>query len=312
MLMGRVPHSVASVKTQKFSKITDATEPQSLRGIGSTQGPYRLQLFKALAEFQIFLGPSRVHLASLARSAPSMSEALARFVETCFAKGPSFISRAKLAILAIQQKFPDLRGSLKLPWNVLRAWQRRVPTKNRVPVPYQVFQALVGASLLTAAETPFRDRHRWFTFHLMLLCCFHGLLRPAEFLHLCSDDLRVSPFEDNKLVLVLRDTKTRDHMGKLQHVLIEDASTVAFARWHLKNHPSGAPIWPFSDSLARGCLLRLLTRLQLSASGFTLASFRAGGATHLYTQGCDISRLMFRGRWKVLGTLHCYIQEATW
>ena len=130
MLMGRVPHSVASVKNQKFSKITDATEPQSLRGIGSTQGPYRLQLFRALAEFQIFLGPSRVHLASLARSAPSMSEALARFVETCFAKGPSFISRAKLAILAIQQKFPDLRGSLKLPWNVLRAWQRRVPTKT--------------------------------------------------------------------------------------------------------------------------------------------------------------------------------------
>ena len=45
--------------------------------------------------------------------------------------------------------------------------------------------------------------------------------------------------------------------------------------------------------------------------GYTPAGLRAGGATALFMQGCDISRLRFLGRWRSLNTLDHYIQEAT-
>ena len=116
------------------------------------------------------------------------------------------------------------------------------------------------------------------------------------------------PLTDSDLVLILRDPKTSAHMGRLQHVLITDESTVNFARWHLSCLPPGAPLWPYSRHVARAYFTRLLTRLHLRDSGLTLGSLRPGGATHLYKdQNCEISRLMFKGRWKALGTLQCYI-----
>ena len=178
-------------------------------------------------------------------------------------------------------------------------------------MPFRVLQALCGAALWSSDFGPSIDRFRWFSFHLLLRICFDGLLRPKEFFNLRTEDVCISPFDGSQAVLILRETKTQATMGSLQHVILLDPRNVQFLRWHLEGLSPGSPVWAFSENAARTCLKQVLAICQLSDSSLTLGSLRAGGATHLYTSGMEVSRLLFRGRWRVLGTLHCYIQEAT-
>ena len=241
----------------------------------------------------------------------SANRVLTAFVEDLFYHSPDASDLAKHALLAVQIWIPDLKGSLKQPWNALRNWQNRMPKGHRTPMPYHVLLALVAACFPMAAQSGPSDKLRWIAFSMLLRVSFHGLLRPAEYFALRVSDVKVSPFVDGQAVLVLRDTKTSLTMGRLQHVVLEDPATIAYLRWFLAGSPPDRVLWPFSASLARRSLSTLLIKLQLAGARLTLGSLRAGGATHLYSSGMEVSRLMFKGRWKAIGTLHCYIQEAT-
>ena len=99
-------------------------------------------------------------------------------------------------------------------------------------------------------------------------------------------------------------------MGQVQHALISDPCAVAWLSWALKGLPKESCIWPFSMSVARSCLNRLKLQRGLQDSGLTLASCRAGGATALFESNYDVARLLFKGRWRNIQTLHAYVQEA--
>jgi hypothetical protein len=64
------------------------------------------------------------------------------------------------------------------------------------------------------------------------------------------------------------------------------------------------------DDDAGKCMHSTLIAMGQGQFGFTISSFRAGGATHYATTGVDIHRLKFWGRWASEKSLTSYIQEA--
>ena len=69
-------------------------------------------------------------------------------------------------------------------------------------------------------------------------------------------------------------------------------------------------IWPGSPEQLVRRLRKIWALLVPSPKGFSLGSFRAGGATFLFGRwGEDLQRLAWRGRWRAVATLAHYIQE---
>ena len=82
-------------------------------------------------------------------------------------------------LLGLAQRAFWLRQCLSPAWDLVRAWERRVPVELRRPIPASALTAYVGIALL------------WGRFDLaaMMWLGFHAMLRPVEAASLLWDDL---------------------------------------------------------------------------------------------------------------------------
>ncbi len=112
------------------------------------------------------------------------------------------------------------------------------------------------------------------------------------------------------LAVCIENPKTRRVGGRIQHVVIKDLSTIAWAQWLVGDLPDDAPLFTMSGPVLRRRFQELVVAGGSENLKFTPAGLRAGGATFLYVGGISVNRLRLVGRWRVVSSLEHYVQEA--
>lgn len=271
---------------------------------------YIARLRAGLKRVQAFADQHDYSFVCACKDSIVMSELLQKFVQYAYANSVSFYD-ARHAVLAIQWFWPMMLGQLQTPWKSLESWWLEVPVKNRIPMPVDVLELLFVCALMLACAHASIKRRQWAVLAIVLRIGFFGLLRPGELLCLVVGDVYVCEvLGQYQLVVTIRNPKTRKWLGRRQHVLISDVCTCVWVKWLIQGRSSDEPLWPWGESVARSLFRTLCRSRGLTSSGLTLASLRAGGATHAYQVCQDVSRIQFMGRWASLRTVKIYIQEA--
>jgi hypothetical protein len=240
---------------------------------------------------------------------------LIRYIQAIFEAGRP-LSDATHAVIALQRRYPGLRGHLRRAWDSVLSWKLKTPLQMRAPVTLPILQVLFltglcqGLLLGPNHEAAFK----WVAGAILLRVAFFGLLRPVEVCSLLREDF-VLPSEvfqgfGHRAAMLIRRPKNRRFSARCQFATITDACTIAWLEWFLKGVPSHAKAWPLTTSSLRGWFKALLKAADLADLPYVPASLRAGGTTHFFLEGIDASTLRFMGRWRSLDSLEHYIQEA--
>ena len=223
-------------------------------------------------------------------------------------------SRASHAILCVQWRFRSLRGQLKPAWDSVKSWALELPLSMRTPASDRVVQVLVMGALLKGLVTHRVDSAVWLSLGIYIMTMYHGLLRPAEGAALLAGQVSLPASSVlchvQKGILALKDTKTKACFGKWQFAVIDDQTCLRWIEWWCLSVCPGHRLFPHPLGSVRRHFQVLLKEHGLHKCGYTLASFRAGRATHLYLQGISIDRLAFLGRWAATTSWKHYVQEA--
>ena len=276
--------------------------------------PYRADLkkgWKLLLAWMIFSSIS-VDWENLSKT--DFDKLLVTFVNQCHQAGVKF-QRAKMAVLAVQFHFPYLRKRLPRAWAAMHSWKLKIPWRSRVPFTRQIldYLFLMALNQMSAASTT-EGAAQWLSVALMLRLCFFCLLRPGEVRRLRKSDISVTTFGLDKpaLVCAVENAKTSSipGAGRAQFGITSDPCTVAWVEWALYGVAPATHLWSSGAAVMRSRLITLLTEAHLLGPGFTWASGRAGGTTHMFMLGWSIEQIQFRGRWLSQRTLHSYVQEG--
>ncbi len=223
--------------------------------------------------------------------------------------------RAKYAVLAMQNIHRELKGQLRSAWDSVESWQQEREAHLRRPMPKVVLQALAGTARMIAWDSRLDNPGHAREYILFALCLevgFHALLRPGELLavrwqEICCDV--VLDGEQGWASLAILRPKNRRYMGKVQYAAVRDQLA---SLWLASMHVSpDLRLWPYGRPRFSKRLTELLDILDLAECGFTMGSLRAGGATNLFRQGMDPSRLKYVGRWRSEFSCAHYLQEAS-
>ena len=274
---------------------------------------YRLRLRKALSLLQSWVEGKGVPFLSLGADAFRTSQLLSDFSQFCYSTGRAYWV-ALYATLGVQTIWRQLRGNIRVAWDALQTWKLSRPVISRVPLRMEVITCLSHYALMASVWLDPGRAAVWATFAGILRLAFHGLMRPRELFDLKRGDIRLpSPGAFRNLqagVIVIRDPKNRANAGRLQTRLLRDDLCLRWTSWLLAGTPSDAYVWPFSKDMLGKCLLGALTYFGIQDLGFTLSSFRAGGATALLESGVPVSTIKHSGGWSADKTLSSYLQEA--
>lgn len=251
---------------------------------------------------------------SLSNKPEQFSDLLADYIEFLYSHGKK-VSKAKLALLAVQHKFRHLRNNLQRAWDALSTWQNLVPLRMRTPAPEYLTWSLFAAAMLHATLLEPHLASQWFGFGIGLFTMFHGMLRPGEWFKLHRRDILLPlphqhSTDDFRVLLSLFRPKNQKQMGKSQIAIVDDKVCIRWLAWLCEGLDLDAFVSTISIGQFRVMLRRLLEYLGLDRDLLTPSSFRAGAATTAFKRGVDLHRLRLRGRWKTLTSLDHYIQEA--
>ena len=222
--------------------------------------------------------------------------------------------RVTLGVLGVQRHFQVSGPLLRQTWGSIRAWRTLQPVRSRVPVTYAVLTALLVVLMSRSAREQARGREQWLCSMLASWLSFEALLRPGEAHNLHVEDILlpdsgVTSQGDEGLVITIRRPKTR-RVWRAQFVLVKDEALIRWMRWWVKDaRPHrrlfrvGRRTW--AQQVAEG-----FASLDLGDRGYTLSSFRGGGATNMFRRHMNLAQLQYHGRWARQETLKAYLQEA--
>jgi hypothetical protein len=251
---------------------------------------------------------------SWTESADYLDSVLLNFIMTAHSSRAKWYI-PKHAILAVQFRVPRLRHHLPCCWKALKEWEQRQGGQNRVPIPHEImlfiFLAMLDRAMgaLTAA-----DETQWVVLAVVLRVSFHAILRPMEAMRMAPADIQFirPPGQLLQAVIAIGAPKTRNvpGAGKTQFAVLKDAGAVLWLQHICLLRDPAAPLWPHSEHVYRQRFTDVAHHCRLHMVGLTLASYRAGGATHAFLNGDSIETIAFAGRWISSTSLRAYIQEA--
>ena len=242
-----------------------------------------------------------------------MSTLLADYLQVLYDEGAAYWW-ALHAVLFVQTEWRSLRGSLTKAWDSVSTWRLHMPVSSRIPLRYELIQALCFASILFGSQFEPSLAPFWFGFAGVLRFAFFGLLRPKELYTLRIADVLVPRPGTHSLlkcaVATIREPKNRAAGGRLQVRMVRDELAVAWLSWVIAGRPLSDLVWPWGAGAFQRALRKLLKFTKLHTLGITPGSIRAGGATSLLEQGTSVANIMFAGGWSAEGTLRSYLQVA--
>ena len=270
---------------------------------------YRRRLADSFEHFRDWI---RQHSAGgeaqlLRPTAKRMDGLLAAYTQHCFDHNVNF-SIPKHAALAAQQIY-HLRQKLPRAWNCLWSWKHRLPTQHRLPIPLDFVRAAFTVALNMAFSH--RDGGLYLALAVLIRIGFYGLLRPSEMYNLRAGDVLVRNSPDGLIaVVVLREPKNRRSLGSQQFATLRDSSTVRLLAWLIEGLHADHRLWPSTPTRFRTIFAEVMQNCGLGHLKASPGCLRPGGATHLFLEGVEVSRLQFLGRWVSVSSLNHYIQES--
>lgn len=228
--------------------------------------------------------------------AQTLDDNVSQCIEHMYLEDGSVSSAGHL--LAGLQHFCLLSPSqLKGAWRTFGAWKREKPSVSTVPLPQVVAQAWVVIAHSFGHEK----------IAAMMALAYHAYLRTSEFLDLRAGDVFCG---DDFGIITLRCTKTSWREGGVETVVIDCPVTLAIVRQTRSNMHADDLFWNGSAQQFRKVFRGILAILGCKNMGFTLYSWRHGGASSDFERFGSLDRCMLRGRWKQQKTARKYIQLA--
>lgn len=202
------------------------------------------------------------------------------------------------SLAALQDKQPNLRGSLSSSWRLLKTWCVNELPNRAPPLPEKALQAMIGYSLF----------HNMPAFALSLWLGYFGLLRTGEIL-----GIRALHLQQNKpnspVILSLGLTKGGKRVGAAESVTFGE--TEILRRVH-QWKSTVAPQTPLTSSphIWRKTFTDVLHALGFAQFQFRPYSLRRGGATYWFHKHGSFDRLLVQGRWQGQRTARIYLNEG--
>jgi hypothetical protein len=141
---------------------------------------------------------------------------------------------------------------------------------------------------------------------------FFGLLRPGELQPLCRMLISlpgdVAGWDQEFAVVAICESENYRPLGRFQFATIRNARASRWSAWLCRDPPEHIRLWPASPALLREMLEQLCQALEIDIWEIMWVSLRAGVATYWFTQGAEVARLGFWGRWASPRSLSHYIQ----
>jgi len=185
------------------------------------------------------------------------------------------LAHGTYTLAGLQHFHTHIRGQIKGAWGSLREWRIVTPTEVRTPLPVEVLEAMLCTCMVW----------RWYRTAAILWLGFHCLLRPGE----AGGALRHHLVLENDSagmrssgVLALPTTKTMNRGSKIQSVLIEDASLLAFLKEVVGRDAPNVLLCPRGLQGLTRCFHLLLVQLVLAVTKYTLGCLRGGGAVEYF------------------------------
>ncbi|CAK0798347.1 unnamed protein product, partial [Prorocentrum cordatum] len=184
------------------------------------------------------------------------------------------IAEARCAVLAVQQRRPDLRGQLGGAWDSVRSWAFGEDSQTRTPIPREIQRTLRRWALAKALLLSRPPCLALLEYSVFARVAMGGLLRPGEGANLKGMHVRFNRRKSSdQAVLVIESPKNKAFLGKRQTVLLTRPSTVAWLQWWMHRVGPDDPVFPSGYSGLRQIHVGLAK--QLGIPQFTLAGLRA-------------------------------------
>ena len=210
------------------------------------------------------------------------------------------------AITAVQDACPGFRTQLTPAWQVDKKWQHAEPGECRPVMSAPIVEAMVAVALAWD----------WPRVACTLLIGFLCMLHPSEYLSLTRGDL-ILPADalttDRVAYVHVRNPKTA-RFARRQHCRLEDLSVLRLLESLFGPLHFDSKIYPGSKATFRSQWNAIMKQLGVpfkkADRGVTPGVLRGSGATYLYLETEDLSRVAWRGRWARQKTVEFYLQEV--
>ena len=287
-----MPKRVLEGKT-KEERVESRKQLGSLRQL-TVQPSTRARYTKALDKFFEYLNQHQLQLPQQKRLLDGLTS---DYVEFLWANGEGRALAAD-TIAALQDREPQIRGSLQGTWRLLKTWNTTELPNRAPPMPMEILEAMVGHAL-------FNNRP---LFALSLLLGFHGLLRTGELLGLKKSSFSVT--EDRSALLIsLGLTKGGKRQGAAESVKVTLVDAIRRVD-HWLQSPRSNPSLTGTPHQWRKTFTQTLEALNLSDLNLRPYSLRRGGATFQFRQHGSMDRLMIAGRWLAVKSARLYVNEG--
>ena len=224
---------------------------------------------------------------------------LAQYFALLYDKNPTRGSRQSCVLVrsGILLYCPEARHSLPFSQRVLAGWDKRHPSTQNLPCPYELVLAFAEHFLI----------QRDLECAVLVLLAFDSYLRVSELLGLTP--AQVSLPSDVRPGGVFLPVSKR---GRNQSVLFRSPTMIALFTEYLKKRPaSESRVFTRSPLSFNAALKRALIAMGVDPSvRITAHSLRHGGASHDFMSGIPMADIIQRGRWKDPRTAQVYIQSG--
>ena len=197
------------------------------------------------------------------------------------------------------QSIYNVRKCFPNAWKLMTVWTRLEPAKRAPPMPMSVLLVLAG--LAGAIGLP--------DLALTLLLGFFGLLRTTEALSIRACHVTFSN-DGQKAVISLPLTKSGQRRGWTENVIFEDVGILLLLREICNCRAPHERLLHLSPFRFRKIWKWMLDYLQVSNLALTPYSLRRGGATQMWIDTSDLTKVMMVGRWEHMKTCRIYVVDG--
>ena len=260
----------------------------------TVQAPTRKRYQHALGLFSQYLSKARI---TLPRDKAELDPILADYVEYLWSSG-SGRALASDTLAAVQDKQPQVKGSLQKSWRLVKTWNLNEIPNRAPPLPESALHAMVGHAF----------SHNRPLFGLSLLLGFYGMLRTGELLTVQPGHLTQNKANE-PVVLSLGFTKGGKRQGAAESITV-GVQVVTRLLWAWKEtfHPRSLLCPP--PHVWRKMFAETVESLGFAKFQFRPYSLRRGGSTFWFGQHASLDRLLVQGRWASQKTARIYVNEG--
>ena len=149
-----------------------------------TSSTYRRRLEQCLTALLQWCDDEDIDFRGALTNAEQLNEVLCRYVDALFRRNGR-IWQARHAVLSVQTEWRQYKHKLHRAWDAVKAWELRLPSAPRTPLPEPVLLGMVAVAISRGLAEPPCARW-WWSWAVLVQVGFYALLRPGGTFRMCS------------------------------------------------------------------------------------------------------------------------------